>query len=320
MSPDRFREIAQKGKHVDPGWYRVHRRLSIHVTRAALSAGMTANDASYSMILCGAVGAYLVSTLNPLANAAGFLLFYAGFLLDKVDGELARLRRTESVRGILLDRIYHRLIEPLIFIGVAVHEYRMTGVLGVIVAGFLMALASNDIEETQQLAPYILYKRLREGARLPEGRTPSRSPGLNLLAGLLRPLKGFRMLIVVLPIFAICYAAERLWGGAFPAVALYVGALSLLFYLGFQCVYYYRERLELETHAISQVIRASGLERPPVMSNGHSAWPMLHVIEPRTEYPKKGKRTRKPRAARGRAPSEQQGESSWSSLPGGPES
>src|SRR4030095_5767405 len=92
MRHDRFREIAQAGKHTDPGWYRVHRRLSIHLTSFALKAGLTANDASCSMIVCGVVGAFLVSKLSPAANALGFFLFYLGFLLDKVDGELARLR------------------------------------------------------------------------------------------------------------------------------------------------------------------------------------------------------------------------------------
>jgi hypothetical protein len=39
------RRIAQAGKDVDPAWYRVHRNLSIHVTRGALALGLAADHA-----------------------------------------------------------------------------------------------------------------------------------------------------------------------------------------------------------------------------------------------------------------------------------
>lgn len=308
-----FQSVAQAGKNSDPGWYRVHRRLSIQVTRAAVRSGATANDASYAMIAAGLTGSLLIAFTAPILNVLGFALLYGGFLLDKVDGELARVLHVESARGVFLDRLYHRLVEPLIFVAVAVHEFQLTGVPGALIAGFVTALAANAIEENQQLAPFILWKRLREGGRMPQGaRAPSRSRTLARLCATLRPLKGFRMLIVVLPLFALAYGAEGLWGGAFPAIVLYLSALSLVAYLVIQSLHYLEGQMDGEIFAIAQVLRGLDLGRPQPSETRlefHEApaasgpRPVLHeaprpLVKPRAPSRRRRRRSRKPRNAR----------------------
>lgn len=351
-----FQSVAHAGKDTDPGWYRMHRRLSIHVTRAAVRTGATADDASYAMIAAGLAGSFLIAFTSPVLNVLGFALLYAGFLLDKVDGELARVLHVESARGVFLDRLYHRLVEPLVFVAVAVHEFQLTGVPGALIAGFVTALAANAIEENQQLAPFILWKRLREGGRMPQGaRAPSRSRTLARLCATLRPLKGFRMLIVVLPLFAVAYVAERLWGGAFPAIVLYLAALSLVVYLVVQSLNYLGGQMDGEIFAIAQVLRGLDLGRPqpsetrldlrevPSLARPHrleppaaaravrpestaprpAPRPALHeapaprpLVKPAAEPRRRKRRHRKPRQARMViAP---QGEIACAPLPSGP--
>jgi len=308
-----FQSLAQAGKDQDPGWYRVHRRLSIQVTRAAMRTGATADDASYAMIAAGLAGSFLIAFTAPVLNLLGFAFLYGGFLLDKVDGELARVLHVESARGVFLDRLYHRLVEPLVFVAVGVHEFQLTGVPGALIAGFVTALAANAIEENQQLAPFILWKRLREGGRMPQGaRAPSRSRTLSRLCATLRPLKGFRMLIVVLPLFALAYVAERLWGGAFPAIVLYLSALSLVVYLVVQSLHYLGGQMDGEIFAIAQVLRGLDLGRPrpsetrlPLHEAPAAAPPLLHeapaprsLVKPRAATRKRRRRSRKPRHPR----------------------
>ena len=113
-----LRMVAQAGKQRVPGWYRVHRGLSIHLTRAALGIGLEADHVSLLMMGSTLAAALCLASASGWANAAGFAFGYAGFLLDKVDGEVARLRGQQSVVGILLDRFHHRLVEPLLFLAV----------------------------------------------------------------------------------------------------------------------------------------------------------------------------------------------------------
>ncbi len=249
------RRIAQAGKDVDPGWYRVHRNLSIHLTRVGIALGVTANQASVAMLLVGVVGAALIVPAAPGLNALGFVVLYCAFLLDKVDGELARLTGTQNARGIFLDRMHHRLVEPGLFIAVAAHEYMRSDWAGVLVAGFVTVILANAIDENQHLAAYILYKRVREGERLPDGVPPRRSAEWGRAAALLRPLKGFRMFIVALPLLAAAYAIEAFSGRMAPTLVLIVSAVGLFAYLVFQCLYYLREQLDTEAQAIARVFR-----------------------------------------------------------------
>src|SRR5258705_10000481 len=90
---------AQHGKDRDPLWYRVHRRLSIGITLRLMATPVRAVHVTTAMMLVWLVGAALVAAPDVARNLAGFGLLYLAFLLDKVDGELARLREAASARG-----------------------------------------------------------------------------------------------------------------------------------------------------------------------------------------------------------------------------
>jgi len=250
-----LRRVAQAGKEKDPAWYRVHRRLSLPLTRAALGLGLSADQASGLMMLAGALAVPLVAARAPAANGAGFALAYAAFLLDKVDGELARARGQQTMRGILLDRFHHRLIEPALFLGVAWHEYQLTGAPAALVSGFCMVLLGNAIEEHQQLPPYILFKHLREVGDAARGPGDRASPRLARLYAAARPLKLFRTLALALPAVAACYAAEWLTHRTAPSWFLEAGAVCLGAYVLIQCAYLAAEGLEIEMAGVAAVFR-----------------------------------------------------------------
>jgi len=260
--------VAQAGKDADPGWYRVHRRLSIHVTALALRWGVRATSVSLAMSAVMAVGALGVAAPTRAANVAGFVLCYAAFLLDKVDGEIARCRGEASARGVLLDRFFHRVVEPLLFVAVGVHAARGAGGVLALVAGFVVALLANAIEETQQLPPFILYKRACEGAATPTGSAPALDPGLARAARWLRPLKAFRMPITALPLFALCFLAEGATGAPVTAWALAVAAVALAAYLLFQTALYYHGRLDAELVRVATTLRDARPAPPPSSPQG----------------------------------------------------
>jgi phosphatidylglycerophosphate synthase len=208
------------------------------------------------MMAFGLAGAALLVPASPVANAFGFGFLYLAFLLDKVDGEIARLKGTQNARGIFLDRMHHRLVEPCLFLAVALHEHLLSGMLLPLLAGFTVVLLANAIEENQHLVPYIVFKRAREGAPLPAG-APPRSAGWTRAAALLRPLKGFRMFIVALPLAALAYAVEWTSGVPWPTLVLLVSAAGLLVYLAFQCAWYLGEQVDQEASSVAAVLRAA---------------------------------------------------------------
>lgn len=256
-SPSRIRIICQAGKEGDPGWYRIHRRISIYLTWLSLHTRVTPNHISLLMIVVGGTGAALLSFVQLWVNLLGFCLLYMAFLLDKVDGEIARYRRMESVRGILLDRVHHRLVEPLIFLAAAYREYQMTSSVGVLVAGLLTMLLANSIEEHQNLSPRIFMKYLKQVGAPPKVRIRAPSPILTRAITLLKPLKGLRMFIVVLPLLALVYGVEWMTDRPVTKYYLYTSLAALFVYLVFQVYYYFVFKLDEEIASIAKYFPGS---------------------------------------------------------------
>lgn len=265
-----LRARTQSGKERDPGWYRIHRTWSIRLTRVLLALPVHPEHVSAVMLACGAAGAALIAFPDGALAAAGFALLYLAFLLDKVDGELARARGLASVRGILIDRFHHRLVEPLVFVAAGVRAHQLTGAWTPVVAGFVVALLANAIEEHQQLPPYVLWKHLREGGRWPAA--PERPPGrLDRLHAHARVLKGFRTFIVAMPLLAVAYLAEAMTGAPAVTAVLLASAAGLALYLPLQCHHYLTRGLEEEIAAMRPrfTTAADGIVQPPRRPSFH---------------------------------------------------
>lgn len=83
------------------------RALSPYLTQPLVASRLSANHVTAAMVVVG-LAAALVLTLPGIAAAAGAAaLAQIQLLLDCVDGEMARWRRTSSVIGAYLDQIAH---------------------------------------------------------------------------------------------------------------------------------------------------------------------------------------------------------------------
>ena len=258
QSPSEIRAVCQRGKEVDPGWYRIHRRVSIYLTWLFLHTSIRPNHVSVIMMALGVVGAALLASQHIGWNAVGFCVLYLAFLLDKVDGEIARYRGLQSIKGILLDRVHHLLIEPAIVVAAAYREFQLVGSVGVLFAGFATVVFANVIDEHQHLAPYILFKHLRETGATPPAGSRRVTPIVAFAVGALKALKGFRMFIVVLPLLALVYTLEWITHTPVTLYYLYVSAGALGIFVWVQSWYYYRVRLEQETERLVELV--SGAE------------------------------------------------------------
>lgn len=249
--PSQLRARLQAGKENDPGWYFVHRRLSIYVTWALLHTPIGPNAVTGLMMLCGALGAAMLACPIGWVNAAAFGVLYLSFLLDKVDGEVARYRGRTSVHGLLLDRLHHLAIEPLVFLAAAWKDYATSGSLGVWTAGWAIVVLGNLVDEHQHLSAYILFKHVRGTRRRPSTVVPEAPAHARLAYQLLRPLKAFRMFIVVVPALAVSYAVEAFTG--LPAIRawLYLSVAGLSLCAVLQFVWYYSRQLDAEIAAQS---------------------------------------------------------------------
>lgn len=114
-----LRIITQTEKLEQASWlYAIHRKFSIYITWLLLHTSVNANQVTLFSFLVAIIGFIILLIVPSPYSLLGFLFFYAYFLLDKVDGEIARFRKQQSLRGICLDYIGHLIIPPLLPLGV----------------------------------------------------------------------------------------------------------------------------------------------------------------------------------------------------------
>lgn len=159
MTIDDLASICHRGKNLEEKvwWYRCHRILSIRITWLLIRTSITANQVSWVMIGCGIAAAFLIESENIYTGPLAVLVLYVAFLLDKVDGELARYRNTESWSGVYLDWLFHRLVPMLFHLGLFVRVYHRhpsnVMLLLVVLAGPVILLARENSQVVYNLYP-----------------------------------------------------------------------------------------------------------------------------------------------------------------------
>jgi len=92
---------------------------SLVITKLFVDFGVSPNYASVGFFVCGLAGAalQLSSGAWALLGACSLVLYY---VLDCVDGEVARWQKVVNVEWGYYDYLFHMLIKPLAFFGVGV--------------------------------------------------------------------------------------------------------------------------------------------------------------------------------------------------------
>lgn len=143
VSFDELRQVCQKPVAAgnDVAGLLFGDRLSLPLTKLFVDRGWSPNIATVGMLVCGLLGAVL-QLLGPwpaLIGAAVLLLYY---VLDCVDGEVARWRRIEHARWGYYEYIFHFVVKPLAFAAVGVAVYRQTGQVAALAAAFAAGVAT----------------------------------------------------------------------------------------------------------------------------------------------------------------------------------
>ncbi len=97
-----------------------NRHLSRAVTRMVVPLGMTPNQMTVVVALCGIAGAWLASSALASSQLYGALLFQLHSVLDGSDGEIARLTKRYGKHGALIDSVVDDVCNGLFFLGLSI--------------------------------------------------------------------------------------------------------------------------------------------------------------------------------------------------------
>lgn len=167
MSPERWTELAARCQKPDyrtvGNWYarRVSRPLALRVTWVLLPTGISAHAVTLSAWAVAVLGAVALGWGTPLGLVLGAALLQAWYLLDHVDGQIARYRGAASLDGVHLDYLMHHTVHLIVPLGVGFGIFRETGSATWLLIGQVWALASLVIGVEHDVRCKAMLARLK---------------------------------------------------------------------------------------------------------------------------------------------------------------
>lgn len=176
--------LVQKPDYRQKGnWYarNIIRDAALPFTWLFLHTPVTANQVTLAAFFLGLFGNLVLGFPSTAAFLAGTLLLQFWYLLDHVDGQIARYRKTASLTGRFFDFLMHHFIHATVFIGLGLYGYWSTNQIIFFLWGVLtclVVLAFNMIHD-------IKYKTIAEHLdhasqiRLKDEKTEAIGPSLS---------------------------------------------------------------------------------------------------------------------------------------------
>ncbi len=137
-------EICQKPRYKQVGNWMVRnilRDAALPITRLLLHTQVTANQVTLLSLVIGIFGGILFAFKPWGAFLAGAVLMQLWYLLDHVDGQIARYRGTACLTGRFFDYIMHHAIHGVIFFSLGVYCFSSTNNFYFVWWGFLTSLS-----------------------------------------------------------------------------------------------------------------------------------------------------------------------------------
>lgn len=144
-------------------------RVSIHVTRAFLALGLSPDVGTIGMLVCGLAG----SACLPFGGGwavLGFALVFVYYVLDCVDGEVARYRQVEKLEWGFHDFLFHLYVKSAFFTCLGVYAVLETGrwwAFAFALAALLATIFGKALYDAALVltARYVLMRTTAERAR-----------------------------------------------------------------------------------------------------------------------------------------------------------
>lgn len=99
------------------------RDAALPVTWLLLHTPVTANQVTFLSLIIGVLGSLLLALSGPLAFFGGVFLLQLWYLLDHVDGQIARYRQTASLSGRFYDFIVHHVIHAMVVLNLGLYNF-----------------------------------------------------------------------------------------------------------------------------------------------------------------------------------------------------
>lgn len=149
--------ICQKPDYKKKGnWMarNITRDMALPLSWVMLHTKITANQVTCISLFIGVLGAIAFAFSGKWFMLLGAVMIQLWYLLDHVDGHIARYRGQSSLTGVYFDYITHYIVHAVIFVGIGVGAANYSGRPVFLVMGFAAAFGVTFLN----LVYDVLYK------------------------------------------------------------------------------------------------------------------------------------------------------------------
>ena len=153
---------------------RFARPLALYVTWLIVRLPMSANVVTAATLVAGLIAAALLGVGSTTSFVAGAIVLQLWYVLDHVDGQVARFRRSESVTGVYFDFMMHHIVHPAVAFAIGFGIAAQTGELSWTLAGaaFAIGLATLSLSNDCRYKAFFAESKRGEWRRA-EGAGPN---------------------------------------------------------------------------------------------------------------------------------------------------
>ena len=150
-------------------WERIYftRKISIWITYFLRNSAISPNQVTALWVLLGILGGFLLIFNIYGVSIFAFFLLFLSWILDNVDGELARHKEQYSIAGNFLDMVGHDIFFPVIFCGLtfsAVLQHQSNFIVFFGLVATALATPMNKMQENEKLL--LCMKAITRGVKL----------------------------------------------------------------------------------------------------------------------------------------------------------
>jgi len=172
-------------------WERIYitRKLSIWFTYIIRNSRITPNQVTALWVILGIAGTCLLIPNNYSISVMAIIFLYISWILDDVDGDLARYKKQFSIEGNFIDMLGHQLIFPMIFCCLTVSmvskgEEKLFIILGLIAATLVTPLTKMHDNVLLLTALKEIGENDQKTVEPPEARVDAQSSSAPMKANL----------------------------------------------------------------------------------------------------------------------------------------
>ena len=159
-----LRRICQAPRNHCDTWHgkNIARPLSIYITIMCIRLGVSPNFVTGIFLFLGIIASLFLISDHRVVVFAGAVLFQLWYLLDHVDGEIARYKNELSLTGVYFDYVSHYIVHPLAFFCLGLGLFFRLGHLSSLILGILAGLSIILINAVVDIYKLILCGKTKK--------------------------------------------------------------------------------------------------------------------------------------------------------------